>query len=87
MSNVRVERIESQKVSSVYYKDNFLGFVEDGDHVAMQRLMNQALTSQSQSEKKSWNDLIIKMCKLTYNLDRSELSESKMVEIIKKALV
>jgi len=84
MKIVKVEHMECKPVSSVYYDDRFVGFIEDGDSVAIERLMKDVLKRHIADEREGWLKTLVTMAKLAYNLPHDEVSEDRMVEIIKE---
>lgn len=84
MKIVKVERIESKSISSVYYDNSFVGFIEDGDSEAIERLMKNVLQRHAKNEKDEWVKTLVTMAKLVYNLPHDEVSEDRMIEIIKE---
>jgi hypothetical protein len=85
MNLIKITHLPMQHVSSVYYKDSFIGIAEDGDSTAMQRLMNQALELHDKKEKEKETDALLKVARAVYRLDQDEVSEAKMLEIVKES--
>lgn len=84
MKIVKVEHMECKPISSVYYDNSFVGFIPDGDSDAMERLMKDVLKRHSNDELEGWLKTVVTMAKLAYNLPHNEVSEDRMVEIIKE---
>lgn len=84
MKIVKVEHMECKPISSVYYDNSFVGFIPDGDSDAMERLMKNVLKRHSEDEFEGWLKTVVTMAKLAYNLPHDEVSEDRMVEIIKE---
>jgi N-acyl-D-aspartate/D-glutamate deacylase len=85
MNLIKITHLPMQHVSSVYYKDSFIGIAEDGDSTAMQRLMNQALELHDKKEKEKETAALLKVARAVYRLDQDEVSEAKMLEIVKES--
>jgi len=85
MNLIKITHLPMQKVSNVYYKDSFIGIAEDGDSTAMQRLMNQALELHDKKEKEKETAALLKVARAVYRLDQDEVSEARMLEIVKTA--
>lgn len=86
MNLIKITHLPMQHVSSVYYKDMFIGIAEDGDSTAMQRLMNQALELHDKKEKEKENIALLKLARAVYRLNQDEVSEARMLEIVKAAV-
>lgn len=84
MNDITITHLPMQQVSSVAYKGKFIGLVEDGDSAKLQRLVNEAMALRDKEQKESWIKTMVKVSRIVYNLDNDEVSESRMVEIIKE---
>lgn len=84
MKIVKVEHMECKPISSVYYDNSFIGFIPDGDSNAMERLMKEVLKRHNKDERNGWLKAVVTIAKLVYNLPHDEVSEDRMVEIVKE---
>lgn len=84
MNAITITHLPMQKVSSVAYKGKFIGLAEDGDSAKLQRLVNEAMELHDKAEKENWIKAMVKVSQFVYNIDNDELSEARMVEIIKE---
>lgn len=84
MNAITITHLPMQQVSSVAYKGKFIGLAEDGDSAKLQRLVNEAMELHDKAEKENWIKAMVKVSRFVYNLDNDELSEARMVEIIKE---
>lgn len=84
MNAITITHLPMQNVSSVAYKGYFIGLAEDGDSGKLQQLVNEALARHDKEEKEKWIAAMVKISKFVYKLDADELSEARMVEIIKE---
>lgn len=85
MNLITITHLPMQQVSSVYYKDAFIGLVQDGDFVTMQRLMNEAMECHVKKEKAKETTALLKVARAVYRLDQDAVSESRMLEMVKDA--
>lgn len=85
MNLITITNLPMQQVSSVYYKDAFIGLVQDGDFVTMQRLMNEAMDRHVKKEKEKGTTALLKVARAVYRLDQDEVSEARMLEMVKEA--
>jgi len=84
MNAITITHLPMQQVSSVAYKGKFIGLADDGDSAKLQRLVNEAMVLHDKAEKENWIKTMVKVSRLVYNLDNDEVSESRMVEMIKE---
>lgn len=84
MNAITITHLPMQQVSSVAYKGKFIGLAEDGDSAKLQRLVNEAMVLHDKAEKENWIQAMVKVSRFVYNIDNNELSEARMVEIIKE---
>jgi hypothetical protein len=84
MNLITITPLPMQHVSSVYYKDAFIGLVQDGDFVTMQRLMNEAMERHAKKEKEKEIKALLKVARAVYRLDQDEVSEARMLEMVKE---
>lgn len=84
MNDITITHLPMQKVSSVAYKGTFIGLADDGDSIKLQRLVNEAMELHDKDQKERWIKTMVKVSRLVYNLNNDEVSESRMVEMIKE---
>lgn len=85
MNLIKITHLPMQHVSSVYYKDSFIGIAEDGDSNALQRLVNDAFELHNKKEKEKETTALLKVARAVYRLDQDAVSEARMLEMVKEA--